>query len=201
MIKKNRFDEYAHGVRELMDTKRFRHTMAVAYTAQAMAMAFGEDYAQAGIAGLLHDCAKQLGDQRLLRICQKNNIPITDCERRNVSLLHAKAGAAMAASDFGVTDEAILSAIRYHTTGRPGMTRLEQIIFLADYIEPGRYRAPRLPEVRQMAFKDLDECCYMVLDSMMAYLAESEDDLDMTTKEAYDYYKFIHEKKQEDCHE
>ena len=95
---------------------------------------------------------------------------------------------------YGVTDPAILSAIRWHTTGRAGMTQLEQILFIADYIEPGRNKVAELPYFRRIAFEDLDETCYLILQNMLAYLDSKEDDIDETTRFAYDYYRTLHEK-------
>ena len=125
---------------------RFIHTMEVASTAANLAMCYGEDPAKAELAGLLHDCAKCMSLNKMLKICEKSGVPLSDIEKTSGSLLHSKAGAVLAACKYGVEDEDILNAIRYHTTGRPGMSLLEKIVFVADYIEPGRDSAPNLPD-------------------------------------------------------
>ncbi len=182
-------------VQKAMDDKRYRHTLGVAYTAASMAMVFDVDIQQAYTAGMLHDCAKQLGDEKLLKLSEKYNIEFSDCERKNPFLLHAKVGSALAQDKYKVDDADIISAIRWHTTGKENMSKLEQIIFLADYIEPGRNKVKELPEIRKEAFENLDECCFMVLDNMLRYLSEKGGDIDPPTRSAYNYYKDIHENK------
>ena len=119
---------------EAQTGKRFQHTLGVEFTATALAMKHDEVLLDAQIAGLLHDCAKCLSDEKLIKICVKNHLDISEVERRNPYLLHGKAGAVMAKSEFGIEDQNILNAIQYHTTGRPGMSKLEKIIYIADYI-------------------------------------------------------------------
>ena len=93
-------------------------------------------------------------------------------------------------------DEEILSSITFHTTGKPEMSTLEKIVYIADYIEPMRYKASRLPEIRKLAFEDLDECMYEILKDTLEYLEEdSADDIEPTSKEAYIYYKELHNKR------
>ena len=134
---------------KVQEPKRFVHTQGVEYTAAALAMRYGEDVERAQVAGLLHDCAKCMGNDKLLSACEKHHIPVTDVERRNPYLLHAKVGSYLAKKEYKVEDPEILSAILYHTTGHPNMTLLEKIIFTADYIEPGRKQAPNLKIIRQ----------------------------------------------------
>ena len=168
--------------------KRFHHTLGVAYTATAMAMQYDEDIASAELAGLLHDCAKCMDDSKALNYCQKHNLPVTEVEKRNPFLLHGKIGAHMAKEHFGVADEDIINAIRNHTTGRPGMSNLEKIIFIADYIEPSRKIQPNLNELRKMAFKDLDATLIWILKDTLTYLADKGGEVDPMTRQTYDYY-------------
>ena len=139
-----------------LNYKRFVHTLAVAGTASSLAMCYGSDLEKAELAGLLHDCAKCIDVRKMQRLCEKAGLEISPYERNSGSLLHSKAGSVMAAEKYGIDDTDILNAIRYHTTGRPGMSLLEKIIFVADYIEPGRYTAKNLPLVRRMAFSDIE---------------------------------------------
>mgnify|MGYP004567336233 FL=1 len=118
--------------------KRFRHTLGVAYTAANLAAVHNADEDKALLAGLLHDCAKFYETEEQITLCEKAGIPLTETERLNPALIHGKLGAFYAETKYQVDDEEILSAIRYHTTGHPDMTVLEKIIYLADYIEPGR---------------------------------------------------------------
>lgn len=177
---------------ETLSGKRFQHTLGVAYTAAAMAMKYEVDVKKALIAGLLHDCAKCMSDEKLLKLSEKENIEVTEVERRNPYLLHAKVGAMLAAKEYGIDDEEILDAITYHTTGRPGMTDLEKIVFVADYVEPGRDKAPNLAKVRKLAFEDLDETVRKILKDTLKYLEEEKEsdfEIDPMTAKTYEYYQ------------
>lgn len=168
---------------------RFIHTMGVAYTASSLAMRYGEDIHRAETAGLLHDCAKCLDLKKMQKVCDQAGEPITDLERSSTSLLHSKAGSVLAAKEYGVKDPDILNAIRYHTTGRPGhMSLLEKIIFIADYIEPGRDQAEDLDIVRPMAFQNIDRTMVTILRDTLDYLGRSGAQVDPITEKTYRYF-------------
>lgn len=169
------------------DAKRFAHTLGVEFTAAALAMKYQSDVSDAQIAGLLHDCAKCLTDEKRVSICEKHQIPMTDIERRNPFLLHAKVGEYLAREKYGITNPDILNAIRFHTTGRENMSLLERIVFVADYIEPGRRQAPNLTEIRQLAFTDLDAAMLKILEDTLSYLRATGGELDPMTEITYEY--------------
>lgn len=169
------------------DAKRFAHTLGVEFTAAALAMKYQADVTDAQIAGLLHDCAKCLTDEKRVSICEKHQIPMTDIERRNPFLLHAKVGEYLAREKYGITNPDILNAIRFHTTGRENMSLLERIVFVADYIEPGRRQAPNLTEIRQLAFTDLDAAMLKILEDTLSYLKATGGELDPMTEITYEY--------------
>ncbi len=181
-------------LKKKLDEHRYEHTLGVAYTAACLAMRYGADIQKAELAGLLHDCAK-LPDIDMILKCRKHHIPITAIERKNPSLLHAKLGAYYAKSKYGVTDEEIISAIACHTTGKPGMSVLEEILFIADYIEPDRDKAPDLGEIRSLAFCDLHLAVARVLDGTIQYVRQKESVMDETTLLAYQYYKHLLEEE------
>ncbi|MCM1103557.1 MAG: bis(5'-nucleosyl)-tetraphosphatase (symmetrical) YqeK [Clostridium sp.] len=174
-----------------LDDDRYRHTLGVAYTAACLAMRYGEKTERAFLAGLLHDCAKTKSNdhKKMLSLCEKHEIPISQFERENPALLHAKLGSFFAKEKYEVTDEEILSAIRWHTTGHVGMTLLEKIIYVADYIEPNRKssRIPNLDEVRSLCFQDLDEGLRRILRDQLLYL-NGKKSVDPATQQTYDYY-------------
>ncbi len=172
-----------------LDAKRFEHTLGVAYTAAALAMRYGADPAKAQIAGMLHDCAKCMSNKKKLQLCRKHNIEVTEVELKNPFLLHAKVGSFIAMKKYGVTDKDIINAILNHTTGRPGMSLLEKIIYVADYIEPGRKQAPNLPQIRVMAFQDLDKTLLLILKNTLLYLGSLDGQTDPMTQKTYDFYK------------
>lgn len=171
-----------------LDAKRYEHTLGVAYTAAALAMCYEVSIQDAQLAGLLHDCAKCLSDEKKLGICEKHNIPTSETEKRNPHLLHAKVGSFIAMDEYHVYDSDIINAILNHTTGRPGMSMLEKIIFIADYIEPGRKDAPNLAQLRKLAFVDLDAALIQILQATMDYVNTKGDELDLMTYKAYQYY-------------
>lgn len=172
-----------------LDSKRYEHTLGVAYTAAALAMRYEASILNAQTAGLLHDCAKCLTDEKKLSICAKHNISINEIERGNPYLLHAKVGSYLAMKEYHVEDADIINAILNHTTGRPGMSLLEKIIFIADYIEPNRIQAPNLKEIRKMAFVDLDRTLLMVLGDTLEYLKGTNSAIDPMTQKTYDYFE------------
>ena len=171
--------------------KRYEHTLGVEYTAAALAMRYDCDISKARTAGLLHDCAKCLTDEKRLSICEKQGIPVTKLEEKNPFLLHAKVGAFLAEDKYGVKSRDILNAIQNHTTGRQGMSLLEKIIFVADYIEPGRKHAPNLAEIRKLAFVDLDRALVRILEDTLSYLKASDGDIDPMTEETWRYYSQV----------
>ena len=171
-----------------LDAKRYEHPLGVAYTAAALAMCNDVDPVKAETAGLLHDCAKCFSDDKKISVCRKNNMEINSVESRNPYLLHAKAGYCIAKNKFDIEDQDILNAILNHTTGRPGMSTLEKIIYIADYIEPSRKQAPNLSEVRKLAFQNLDQALLKILTDILSYLESGGGEIDPLTKETYDYY-------------
>lgn len=184
-------------IKKTQDKKRFEHTLGVTYTAACLAMCYDIDTERAEIAGLLHDCAKCLSNDKKVDLCKKQSIEINMTEAKNPFLLHAKAGAYLAQHKYGIGDEDILNAVRYHTTGRPGMSTLEKIIFIADYIEPGRDHSARLPELRRLAFQDLDRTLAEILKDTLSYLDGVENEIDPMTQRTYDYYKRLIEEKKD----
>lgn len=176
-------------LKKYLDANRFEHTEGVMYTASALAMRYGENIEKALVAGLLHDCAKCIPDGKKVKICLKNRITMTDTEQKSPFLLHAKVGAYIAHEKYGIEDEEILSAIACHTTGKPAMSLLDKIIFIADYIEPMRSKAPNLSDTRRLAFEDIDLALLKILSDTLAYLRNSPKSIDSMTMRAYEYYK------------
>ncbi len=188
MKKTNSLKKLRRAMEKIQDGKRFEHTLGVEYTAAALAMRYDCDVRKAQIAGLLHDCAKCLTDEKRLSICRKHNIPITTVEKKNPFLLHAKVGAYLARNKYGIKNQDILNAICNHTTGRQNMSTLEKIVFIADYIEPGRTHAPNLAEVRKLAFVDLDKAFLRILEDTLDYLNDTGGDIDPMTEETWKFY-------------
>ena len=180
-----------------LDKDRYAHTLGVMYTAAALAMCHGADIDQALTAGLLHDCAKCIPGEMKIRLCSRYHLNVSETEQKNPSLLHAKLGAFLAAKKYHDRDTDILNAISFHTTGRPRMSILEKIVYIADYMEPGREELPNMAEVRKLAFQDLEECLYRILKDSLVYLKSKDMTIDPMTEKAYLYYKEKLRRKEE----
>ena len=176
-------------LQESLKPDRFDHTLGVAYTAAALAFAHGADAEKALIAGMLHDCAKCMSHDEQIKICEKNNIEISDVKKRNHSLLHAKVGMYLARTKYDVYDTEILNAIRWHTTGREDMSLLEKIVYIADFIEPNRKPLEGMDIIRKEAFTDIDRCLAHILHDSVIYLDTIGKEVDEATNNAYQYYK------------
>jgi predicted HD superfamily hydrolase involved in NAD metabolism len=167
---------------------RYMHTLGVEFTAASLAMKFGYDVGKARLAGLLHDCAKGIESSEYTALCEKYNISVNEAERANPGLLHAKLGGFFAMRKYHVTDMDIIDAIICHTTGKPDMTMLEKILYVADYIEPGRSELPKLTELRALAFEDLDAALLELLSLTMDHLKTKGYVVDPMTEKTYQYY-------------
>lgn len=147
-------EKMVYKLKKELDRQRFEHTLGVEETAREMAEIFGEDAEKAALAGLLHDCAKCMPLSQMIKAAKGEEIdPVM---KESKALMHALAGACVAKACYHVEDEAVLGAIRWHTTGRTQMTALEKIIYLADMIEPNRKPFPGLEELRALCRQDLD---------------------------------------------
>lgn len=178
-----------HAMEKTLEPKRYEHTLGVAYTAASLAMVHEADVEKALIAGMLHDCAKCMPFHKQIAVCEKHNVSLSEVERtENSPLLHAKAGSTLARTEYGITDDDILNAISYHTTGRPDMSTLEKIIYIADYIEPGRKTLPNLSRVRKIAYQNLDNTMRQILNDTLEHLKEKGGSIDPMTKETYQFY-------------
>ncbi len=177
---------------KLLSPKRYEHSLSVAYLAASIAMCYEHvDEKAALIAGILHDCAKYLSDKEILKECEKYQLPISQTEKKSPFLLHGKLGAYYAKHKYRIQDPQILSAITYHTTGKPDMTMLEKIIFLADYLELFRTQetSPPLSVLRSMVFRDINQTTYLVLKNTIEYLQSKKGEIDQTTVATLQFYK------------
>ena len=143
-------------IKKVLNKERYIHSLGVSHTAVEMAKIYDISTKKAYIAGLMHDCAKNLSKAKALQKCSDYDVELDDFERANRALIHAKLGERVVAAEYGITDEDILSSIKWHTLGRPGMSTLEKIIYVADVIEPSR-NFDGIDELRELAYKDLDK--------------------------------------------
>ncbi|MFT8887219.1 MAG: bis(5'-nucleosyl)-tetraphosphatase (symmetrical) YqeK [Ethanoligenens sp.] len=139
-----------------LSEKRYFHSLMVSKAAEELAKRYGGDVQRAAFAGLVHDIAKEMKPEAQLQTMQKYSILLDDVERVTPKLWHAIAGYALLKYEYGVTDEMVLDAVRWHTTGRKGMPVLSKIVYLADCISEDR-DFPGVEEVRAAAGRSLDD--------------------------------------------
>lgn len=163
-------DELMQAVSGQMPEKRWKHTEGVMSTSVKLAKQYGADPVKADLAALLHDVTKYWPIDRQEEIIRKNGLN-EELLNHDKQLLHAEVGAYVARSEYGVEDQEVLDAIRYHTSGREGMTLLDKIVCLADYIEPGR-DFPGVDHIRELADVSLEEALIAGFDSTISFLLE-----------------------------
>lgn len=179
-------------LKEKLPKKRYEHTLGVAYTAAALAMCYGEDILKAELAGILHDVAKAKKSSELKDDMKGYIDPYTDGDYvaliadKAPQILHAIYAPYLAKKDYRIEDKDILSAIRWHTTGKKNMTMLEKIVFVADYIEPNRKKLPDLDRIRTLSFHDISEAVKVIAKSTIEYLGSQGMYIDKFTYELSD---------------
>jgi len=156
-------------LRKELDDKRFQHSVNVMEVAASLAEHYGADAEKAKLAGLLHDCGKNFKGDTAREYINKIGYKADETELMQTKLLHGIIGEHLARTVYGITDEEILGAVRWHTTGKAGMSLLEKIIYVADYIEPLRY-FDGIEEMRKAAYEDLDRCIVLCADSTIRYI-------------------------------
>lgn len=179
-------------LKEKLPKKRYEHTLGVAYTAAALAMCYGEDILKAELAGILHDVAKAKKSLELKDDMKGYIDPYTDGDYvaliadKAPQILHAIYAPYLAKKDYKIEDKDILSAIRWHTTGKKDMTMLEKIVFVADYIEPNRKKLPDIDRIRTLSFHDISEAVKVTAKSTIEYLGSQGMYIDKFTYELSD---------------
>ncbi len=189
-----KIDEIREYAESFLSEKRFRHTMNVAEEARRLAEIWGEDAEKAYVAGLIHDLGKEVPREETKRILfEKGEIDEPSGAFPDVAL-HGFLGAYIAKERFGICDEDILSAARYHTTGRLSMSLLEKIIYVADFTEPGR-KFPQAAEVRKISERDIDEAVLREADYVIKFNIDAGRFLYLTTVEVRN--SFLMKKKED----
>src|ERR671921_2090467 len=161
--------EAAEGyARERLSNKRYDHTQRVAETAERLAEIHGLESKKARLAGLLHDAAREVGKEELLRVAEEDDLAVGDFEHERPMLLHGPVAAELARRELGVKDGEILDAVRAHTTGEPEMGPLALTLFVADKVEPGR-EGPGVEDLRELARKDLSRSAHAALEASISH--------------------------------
>ncbi|AMM97970.1 bis(5'-nucleosyl)-tetraphosphatase (symmetrical) YqeK [Bacillus pumilus] len=161
-------EEALNCVKEQLTEHRYTHTLGVMETAISLAERFGADVKKAETAAIFHDYAKFRPKDEMKGIIQKEQMNPLLLEY-SPELWHAPVGAYLVKKEVAIHDQDILTAIEFHTSGRPNMTLLEKVIYVADYIEPGRH-FPGVEEVRELAEQDLDSALIQSLKNTISFL-------------------------------
>ena len=189
-------EEFKIILKERLTEKRYIHSLNVADSAVMLAEIYGADKEKAYTAGLIHDSCKDTPAGLQLSYLLENKVPLTDIELNTAKLYHAICGAVFAEKTLGISDEDMLNAIRYHTTGRENMSLLEKIIFIADFISAERdYNGVEI--MREKAVRSLDEAIVEGLSFTIKDLIDAERVVHPDTLGAYNdaLFKIQQEKK------
>ena len=173
MIDEARKEQYIALLKEKLKETRFQHSLNVADAAVMLAKKFGADEDKAYLAGLLHDITKNETDENQLQIMESGGIILSKTQRENPKLWHAMSGMVYLRDTLGITDEDVLGAVRWHTTGKAGMTLLEKVVFIADYISAER-DYPDADVMRRLSATSLDAAALYALKYSLRHLSEKE---------------------------
>lgn len=154
--------------------KRYIHSVGTAEVAKKLAIKYNADSEKAYLAGLLHDSAKEISLEKMNQLIDSKGIAFNDLARKSKAILHGPAGSILIEEEYNIFDEEIQNAIFYHTTGKPDMSVLEKIIFLADYIEPSR-DFPGVDELRKTADQDLNKAVIAAYNSTIKFLLDKNE--------------------------
>ena len=174
-------------LKKILDKARFNHTLRVEKQALDLARRYKADQNQASLAALLHDCARSLDKKGLLARAKKEGLRIRPIDQKEPKLLHGKLSALIARRKFAIKDPLVLKAIVNHTVGRPKMSKLEKIIFLADHSEAGR-KFKGVKRLRRTALKDLNKAVALSCDLTLDYLKRNNLPVDSRTLKTRNYY-------------
>ena len=179
-------DKIKDYVKENLKVGRYNHTLGVVNTAVELSKVFGEDQKKAEIAALCHDVAKNMDLEQLRKIIDEENITLSIDEENTKEIWHSIAGPIIAKNIFKINDEEILSAMRWHTTGKENMSNLDKIVYLADLIEPSR-EFDGIDEIRSISYKSLDLAMIKALTHTTIYLLNKGYAVDINTIKARNY--------------
>jgi predicted HD superfamily hydrolase involved in NAD metabolism len=174
-------------LKSVLSEERFDHSLRVADQSVILARRFGADARKAETAGVLHDCARDLSFGEALNEANNFGIILDNVTKNSPGIIHAVIGEALARFEYNINDHDILDAIRYHTTGRKGMSMLEKIVFIADYTEPSR-DFQGAAGARDILEQSLDRAVLYAMENTIAYLLEKRMLIHLDTIDARNHY-------------
>lgn len=179
-------DKIKDYLKENLKVDRYYHTLGVVKTAIELAEVFGEDKKKAEIAALCHDVAKNMDLESLRKIIDDENIILSIDEENTKEIWHSIVAPILSKNIFGIEDEEVLSAMRWHTTGKENMSNLDKIVYLSDLIEPGR-NFDGIEEIRTISNESLDLAMIKALTHTTMYLLSKDCAVDINTIKARNY--------------
>lgn len=193
-----KIDQAVSLVKDKLPEKRFNHSLRVAETAVKLAEIYDGDKDKAELAGILHDYCKYDDLGSMYQIVTQNELD-SNLLSYGSEILHGPVAAIIMNQQFNVTDEEVLLAIKNHTTGRAQMTKTEKLIFIADYIEPGR-QTPGVEEIRDLAYNQgsLDKTIYEISKRTVLYLINKDINVYDATIACLNYYNYSDERVKDD---
>ena len=177
-------NDFINIIKPHLNSDRFHHSICVAECAENLAKLYGGDEEKAFTAGILHDIMKNTSDEKQLEVINQNGIKLNDVELSNPKLYHAISGSVYVRTELNISDEDILNAIRYHTTGRAGMSLLEKIIYVADFVSEDRsYNG--IEEIREASLRSLEEAMMIGLEFSIQEITNKKQTLHLDSVSAY----------------
>lgn len=164
------YEQIKETLEKTLSKRRYKHSLGVAEEAKRLAGLYGADEEKAYLAGLLHDCAKEADNP--IKRCEELGVPLDDIMRSSAGLIHGPLGAEIARLEFGIADEEIQGAIRWHTVGKADMTILEKIIYIADMTEPNR-DFNGVDKLRGTVDKDINEAILISIEEQLKRLSKT----------------------------
>ena len=170
--------------------RRFWHSISVALTAVNLGEIYNVDKDNCLVAGLLHDYCKSLNYEELLKTCDEYGVVLSEEDRLSDGCIHGFLAAKVCKDKFGINDE-VYNAIYFHTCGRPDMTMLEKIIYMADFIEPLRRFRDKISDVRKLTYTDIDSAIMKATEMSLGFLNNRGKYIHSNTIKTHDYYKKV----------
>lgn len=174
--------------------RRFWHSISVALTAVNLADIYDADRDEALIAGLLHDYCKTLTYDELLKCCEEYDVKLSEEDKLSDGCIHGFLAAKVCKVKYGINDS-IYNAIYYHTCGRPDMTILEKIIYMADFIEPLRRFRDKVSDIRKLTYVDIDKAIIPATEKSLDFLTKREKYIHSNTIKTHEFYKKLVENR------
>ena len=177
-------------LKKRLSKKRYNHSLNVAQAAFELAESCGEDSEKAYVAGLLHDICKEIDPEEQEQMMLKGNMDLSGTELAVKALWHGPAGAYYIKHELHIDDEEIINAVRYHTVGRSGMSRFEEIIYMADLISEERdYKD--VDKMRKLAFSDFEKAMYEAVCYSISSIVKKQSYIPDKTMDLYNQYTYL----------